>query len=193
MSKVRNTFVWTISIIAIAVSVSAVARSPLLEYRSPVYIGASYAGVIAMSLLLFQPMLAAGYLSGLSGRRGRRVHQWVGTFLVLLIIAHVLGLWITSPPEFVSPTPFSVWGVIAMWAVFITACLAALRRRLHLRPRTWRWSHKTLAIVIVVGTVVHAMMIEGTMEIFSKTILCLLVVGATVLALAGHKFSGASP
>ena len=37
-----------------------------------------------------------------------------------------------------------------------------------------------LAIVIVVGSVVHAILIEGTMETVSKAALCALVLAATV-------------
>jgi len=194
MSRFRNIFIWTVPVLAVAVTVSAAAVSPLLEWRSPIYIVAGFAGVIAMCLLLFQPMLAAGYLPGLSGRRGRRAHQWVGSILVLLVATHVVGLWITSPPDvidallFVSPTPFSVWGVIAMWATFSAACLAAIRRNLRLRPRTWRWSHKTLVTVVVGGTVLHAMKIEGTMEVYSKVMLCVLIVAVTVAAITGYKF-----
>src|SRR5213075_626128 len=97
---------------------------------------------------------------------------------------HVGGLWITSPPDmidallFSSPTPFSPFGVIAMWAIFAVALLATLRRRL--RPRTWRVAHTLLAIVIVAGSVVHAILIEGTMETVSKAALCALVLAATI-------------
>ncbi|MFT7576666.1 MAG: putative ferric reductase, partial [Alphaproteobacteria bacterium] len=79
---------------------------------------------------------------------------------------------------FASPTQFSAWGVIAMWAVFIVALLAAFRRRL--RPRTWRIAHTFLALVIVVGSVVHGILIEGTMETMSKVALCVLVLAATI-------------
>jgi hypothetical protein len=65
-----------------------------------------------------------------------------------------------------------------MWAIFAVALLAALRRRLGLRARTWRIIHLPLAIVIVVGGVVHAILIEGTMETFSKAALCVLVLAA---------------
>jgi hypothetical protein len=103
---------------------------------------------------------------------------------VAAVALHVLGLWLTSPPDVVdallfrSPTPFSAWGVIAMWAVFASALLAALRRRLRLRPIVWRLCHLTLAAVIVVGGVVHAMLIEGTMGMASKAALCALVLAA---------------
>lgn len=189
MSRLRIAFYWTAFAIAVAVPIGAAVTSPLLQWRDPVYIVAGFAGVIAMVLMLFQPMLAAGYLPGFSGPLGWRVHRRVGCVLVVLVTIHVAGLWITSPPDvidallFVSPTPFSIWGVIAMWGVFATACLVTFRRRLQLRPRTWRLSHRTLAAVIVVGSVVHAMMIEGTMETLSKSALCALVVIAAVLVL----------
>jgi DMSO/TMAO reductase YedYZ heme-binding membrane subunit len=67
-----------------------------------------------------------------------------------------------------------------MWAIFAVALLAALRRRLGLRPRTWRFIHMPLAIVIVAGSVVHCLLIEGTMETISKAALCALVLAATV-------------
>jgi len=194
LSKVRGVLIWAALMIAVAIPVSAAIMSPLLEYRSPIYIAAGFSGVIGMTLLLFQPLLAAGYLPGLTGRRGRRMHQLAGILLVVLILLHIAGLWITSPPDvidallFVSPTPFSVWGVIAMWATFAAACLAALRRTMRLQPRTWRWSHKTFVTFIVSGTVVHALKIEGTMEFYSKVMLCALVISATVLALIDYKF-----
>ena len=102
----------------------------------------------------------------------------------MAVVIHVGGLWITSPPDmidallFSSPTPFSPWGVVAMWAIFAVALLAALRRRLGLRPRTWRIVHTLLAIVIVAGSAVHAILIEGAMETVSKAALCALVLAA---------------
>ncbi len=148
------------------------------------------AGIVALSLLLVQPLLIAGYLPGLSAYRGRRAHHWIGGALVVAVVVHVAGLWITSPPDmidallFTSPTPFSPFGVIAMWAIFATALLAFLRRRWGLRPRTWRIAHVVLAVVIVVGSVVHGLLIEGTMETMSKVALCTLVLGATIKAMA---------
>ena len=102
----------------------------------------------------------------------------------MMVVVHVGGLWITSPPDmidallFASPTPFSPFGVIAMWAIFAVALLAAFRRRLGLR--TWRIAHMVLAAVIVVGTVLHGVLIEGAMETVSKAALCALVLGAAI-------------
>lgn len=170
--------------------VAAAALSPQLAWRGPVYILAGFAGIIALGILLLQPLLVGGYLPRLAARIGRRAHQWIGGALVAAVMVHVGGLWITSPPDmidallFSSPTPFSPFGVIAMWAIFAAALLAAFRRRLGLRPPTWRIAHRLLAIVIVAGSVVHAILIEGTMEMVSKAVLCALVLAATIKVMA---------
>ena len=180
----RVALIWVALASAVCVPIAAAAASPLLAWRDPVYILAGFAGIVALGLMLFQPLLIGGYLPGLSARIGRRAHPWIGGALVVAVVIHVGGLWITSPPDmidallFSSPTPFSPFGVIAMWAIFAVALLAALRRRL--RPRTWRVAHMLLAIVIVVGSVVHGILIEGTMETVSKAALCALVLAATV-------------
>ncbi len=184
------TLIWVALAAAICVPIAAAAASPLLAWRGPVYILAGFAGIVGLGVLLFQPLLIGGYLPGLSVRLGRRAHRWIGGALVVAVVIHVAGLWITSPPDMIdallltSPTPFSPFGVIAMWAIFAVALLAALRRRLGLRPRTWRIAHILLAIVIVAGTVVHAVLIEGAMEMVSKAALCALVLAAAVKLMA---------
>ena len=186
MRIARVTLIWAALAIAICVPIAAAAASPLLAWRDPVYILAGFAGIIALGIVLIQPLLIGGYLPGLSGRIGRRAHLWIGAALVVAVVIHVGGLWITSPPDmidallFSSPTPFSPWGVIAMWAIFAVALLAALRRRLGLRPRTWRIAHMLLAMAIVAGSVAHGMLVEGTMETVSKAALCALVLATTI-------------
>jgi len=59
------------------------------------------------------------------------------------------------------------------------------RKRLGLR--IWRIGHSAAAIVIVVGTVVHAWLVQGAMEDVTKAALCLLVLGAGVLALRRRR------
>ena len=190
MRMSRAPLIWAALAAAICVPIAAAAASPLLAWRDPVYILAGFAGIIALGLMLVQPLLAAGYLPGLSAYRGRRAHRWIGGALVVAVVVHVGGLWITSPPDmidallFASPTPFSPWGVIAMWAIFSVALLAAIRRQLGMRPRTWRIVHMSLAVVIVVGSVVHGVLIEGAMEVMSKVALCALVLGATIKVMA---------
>lgn len=193
MRVARGALVWAVLAAAIGVPIAVSLASPLLEWRGAVYIVAGLAGMIALGLMLVQPLLIAGYLPGrylpgLSAYRGRRVHHWTGGALVVAVLVHVGGLWITSPPDMVdallyaSPTPFSPWGVTAMWAIFAVALLAVFRRRLGLR--TWRFAHMSLAVVIVVGSVVHAMLVEGTMETVSKAALCTLVLAAAIKVIA---------
>jgi predicted ferric reductase len=188
MRLARATLIWALLAAAICVPIAAAAASPLLEWRGPVYIVAGFAGIIALGLMLVQPLLIGGYLPGLQAYRGRRAHHWIGGALVVAVVIHVGGLWITSPPDmidallFVSPTPFSPFGVIAMWAIFAVALLAALRRRLG--RRTWRIVHTSLAAVIVAGSVVHGILIEGTMETMSKAAICVLVLAAAIKVMA---------
>ena len=188
MRLARVTLIWALLAAAIFVPIAAAAASPLLEWRGPVYIVAGFAGIIALGLMLVQPLLIGGYLPGLQAYRGRRAHHWIGGALVVAVVIHVGGLWITSPPDmidallFVSPTPFSPFGVIAMWAIFAVALLAALRRRLGLR--TWRIAHMSLAVVIVAGSVVHGILIEGTMETMSKAAISVLVLAAAIKVMA---------
>jgi predicted ferric reductase len=184
----RVTLIWGALAAAICVPIAAAAASPQLAWRGPVYILAGFAGIIALGLTLIQPLLIGGYLPGLSGYRGRRAHHWIGGALVAAVVIHVGGLWITSPPDmidaltFSSPTPFSPFGVIAMWAIFAVALLAVFRRRLG--PRRWRIAHTLLAIVIVAASVIHGILIEGTMETGSKAALCALVLAATIKVMA---------
>lgn len=193
MRRVRPALVWLALLAAVTVPIVAATQSPLLAWRSPVYIAAGIAGVVGLALLLVQPLLAAGYLPGLSRGRARRVHRWTGGALVTAVVVHVAGLWITSPPDvidvllFRSPTPFSVWGAIAMWSVFAAALVTAFRHRIRLRPHVWRLGHRMLVTIAVATSAAHALLIEGTMETISKIILCGLAVFATAAAVLARR------
>jgi hypothetical protein len=185
LGSIRAVLTWICIALLIAVPIVIASQSPLLAWRRPGYIVAGFAGIVGMALLLLQPMLAASMLPGLGGSRGRSLHRLVGAGLLLAVIIHVAGLWITSPPDvidallFTSPTPFSVWGVIAMWALFVTTCVAVFRRKLP----GWRGIHRNLAIAIMTGSIVHAMLIEGTMGPTSKAMLCAAVFLATFIGI----------
>lgn len=189
----RAVLIWATLVASLIVPVLVAATSPLLAWREPVYIAAGFAGVAAMGLLLLQPLLAGGYLPGLGLRRSRRLHVWVGAGLVVAVSGHVIGLWITSPPDVVdallfrSPTSFSVWGVVAMWALFAAAVLGGFRRRVRLRPAMWRIFHTVFATVLVIGSIVHASLIEGTMGGLSKAVLCVLVLLALGAVIIGPR------
>lgn len=181
----RALLIWGTVLALMAVPVALAATSPLLSYRGAAYIVGGFAGIICLSLMVLQPLLAAGFLPGAGGPRGRRWHRWLGAALTAGVVLHVAGLYVTSPPDtmdallLVSPTPFSVYGVTAMWAVFLTALLAGLRRRIGLGPRLWQQLHGVLALVIAVSTVIHAVQIQGAMEPVTKWALSLAVLAAT--------------
>tara|TARA_R110000787_G_scaffold83575_2_gene179754 strand:- start:2765 stop:3364 length:600 start_codon:yes stop_codon:yes gene_type:complete len=180
----RTMSIWAAVVVALAVPVVAAAFSPLLQWRGPIYVAAGFAGIVAMALMLLQPLMAARLLPGITAHRSRRLHRRIGVFLILAVVAHVAGLWITSPPDVVdvlllrSPTPFSLWGVAAMWALFAAGVVAALRRRFSLGA--WRVVHTALVVIVVTGTVVHALLIDGAMETVSKWALAVMLGVATL-------------
>ena len=192
MVALRSILVWGALGAAVLVPLIEAAASPLLAWRDSVYILAGFAGIAAFVGLLVQPLLAGGHLPGLSPRRARIWHRWVGAGLGILVILHVLGLWLTSPPDVVdalllrSPTPFSIWGVIAMWALIAVGLMALLRRRIGLSPARWRLGHFALVTTVALSTVVHALLIEGTMGQVSKIALCVLVAVAVGTVVYGH-------
>lgn len=178
--------IWLLLGLVLVAPVALAATSPLLQWRDPVYILASFAGILAFALMVLQPLLAAGLLPGVALGQGRRVHRWLGSAVVFGVVLHVAALWLTSPPDvidallLVSPTPFSDWGVMAMWAVFAAALLAVFRRRLRLP--VWRLGHAALVSIAVLGTVLHALFVDGTMEVVSKTVLSAAVLAALTWA-----------
>ncbi len=185
----RAAALWCALAAVAVVPLVAAANSPLLAWRGPVYIAAGFAGALCLALLLFQPLLAATALPGLKVSSQRALHKVTGGVLLLALGVHVIGLWLTSAPDvidallFVSPTPFSAWGVVAMWAICAAAGMALIRRRRVITPRTWQRVHAGLGTVVVLGTVVHALLIDGTMELLTKVGLCAAVLAAQAWAL----------
>lgn len=182
--------VWAVLACLIFFPIGIASINPLLGYRELVYVIGGMAGITALAVLLIQPLLAGNYLPGVNNKQARLLHRWLGSALILMVILHVGGLYLASPMDaldallLIAPTPFSVYGVIGMWAVIVTAVLVALRTRLPIRYATWRVIHNTVAVVIAVTTVVHALMIEGAMGSISKLVLCtcvLLATGITIL------------
>lgn len=181
--------VWLLLAACTLVPVGLAAASPLQASREALWIFGGMAGVVALALLLVQPMLAAGLLPGSSIPTARRWHRWIGATIVSAVILHVFGLYLYSPDDIsdalllVSPTPFAVYGVVGLVGVVVTALLVAVRSRSGLRYVTWRIVHNAVSLVVVASSVVHAMLIEGAMGFVSKAILCVLVIAAAMIAL----------
>ncbi len=160
------------------------AFSPLLASRDTAYIIGGMSGIVALSLLLVQPLLAAGYLPGRSILSQRKWHRWVGSLFIVAVALHIVGLFVTSPDDMTdalllaAPTPFSVYGVVALWGVVLTGILVVVRKKCSLL--VWTLMHNGLALIVVIASVVHAVMIEGAMSHLSKQVLCICIVVVSV-------------
>ena len=149
--------------------------SPYLAFRPAIYIIAGFAGILTLPLLAIQPILPTRMVD-LNPIRARRLHRIIGPVLILLTLVHIGALYLTSPTDAVdalllrAPTLFSVFGVIALWALFITASLAMFRKSLP--KRLWNSLHLLFNVALSLSIVVHALQIEGAMEPVSKWIIC---------------------
>ncbi|MEO1702662.1 MAG: ferric reductase-like transmembrane domain-containing protein [Pseudomonadota bacterium] len=179
-SRIRALSVWFVLVAVSLAATFAAALSPLLQWRDLIYQLASFSGILALILLVVQPLLATNILPIPERFNARRVHRFLGLVLLGLVLVHVAALWVTSPPDvvdallLVSPTPFSLWGVIAMWALIGAAAVVALRRLLTLRFSIWQKMHLGLTAIAVAGTIAHVLLIEGVMEQISKIALCVV-------------------
>lgn len=169
--------------------------SPLQAGREVTYVMGALAGVLALSLLFVQPLLAAGFLPGFRRSRERRWHRRLGIVLLSAVGLHIIGLYLASPDDMrdalllVAPTPFSLYGVIALVAIVLTGLSAALRPRIRSGIiQHWNRIHSALAVIVVSATLVHAWMIDGTMNGLSKTISCICIAVATIAALVNLQW-----
>lgn len=161
------------------------AFSPLLKSRELIYVVGGLSGVVALSLLLVQPLLALGYLANVSLVRQRQWHLWSGALLVVTIALHIGALYVTSPDDMTdalllrSATPFSVYGVIALWGVLLIAMLVAFRNKIKIPIKRWKTVHVFIAAIVVVASIIHTLWIQGAMGTVSKWVLCGTIVFAT--------------
>ena len=176
----------------VLVPILIAAASPLQASRDAMWIVGGMAGVVALALLSLQPMLIGRFLPLSNRLRERSWHRWIGAAIVASVMLHVGGLYVTSPEDItdalllVSPTPFALYGVIGLAGVILTAGLAVLRKRLPYR--FWQIAHQVLAVIIVIGSVVHALLIEGVMGETSKLVLCIFLAIATAAAIWKSAF-----
>ncbi|RDJ19698.1 ferric reductase [Bosea caraganae] len=181
----RRTTAWIVVAAVAAVPVIAAAASPLQGGRELLWITGGMAGVVALSLLFVQPLLMAAAPPLLTARGGVRWHRWGGIAIVTMVGLHIGALYAYSPEDItdalllVAPTPFSLYGVISLWCLVLTAALAATRRVLKLGYKPWRILHSGLAVALVGAGAIHAIQIEGAMEEYSKLAICIAALTAT--------------
>ena len=192
MTSAKGRLVWGVIATLMIGPIVLAAVSPYLAYRNPAYIVGGFAGIVGLALFIIQPLLSAGFPPDASPTKRRRWHQWTGSILISCVMLHLGGLYVTSPQDtldallLVSPTPFSLYGVVAMWTTLLIVALVLLKRRMGLRPPVWQLIHSSLALVIVFATVIHALQIEGTMEAISKWILCVAALMISAFVAVRH-------
>ncbi len=183
----KTTFLWVLLAAVIGFPILIAVLSPLQVGRDAIYITGSFGGIVCLALLLIQPLLAAGCFPAGRLSQQQRWHRLVGVAILFTLFLHIAGLYLTSPDDMVdallliAPTPYSVYGAIALWGLVLTAIVAFTRRRWH--QRAWRFAHLSLAAVVVGASVVHALMIEGLMGSLSKILLCSCVLLTAAFAL----------
>ena len=194
MQGLRSALLWTVLIIGTIGPLALAGLSPLLEWRDLIYILASLTGILAFCLMLVQPIWAMGGSVEIPAKIRRGLHRWGGIGILGLVLAHVGGLWITSPPDVVdallfrSPTPFTPLGVIGLIAVTLAVCIALGRAKMP--PRIWRMGHSALVLIATLASAGHALLIEGTMETVSKILLCFFVLVLTLKAIVDRRMFG---
>jgi predicted ferric reductase len=183
--RLKRIALWTILALVAITPIVLAALSPLQRGREFLWVVGGMAGVLGMSLLLIQPFLMPTAFPRLGMVRHLRWHRWGGIAILAMVILHVGALYAYSPEDIsdalllVAPTPFSLYGVISLWCLVLTAVLTMMRRVMRLHPRPWRILHSVLAVAIVSAAAVHAVLIEGAMEDYSKRVLCFAALVAT--------------
>lgn len=178
--------VWAAVLLIAASPVAVAAASPLLRGRDLVWVFGGMAGVVALSLLFVQPLLASAWLPGTRGRTGIAWHRLTGALALGLVLAHVGGLYVYSPEDIadalllVAPTPFSLYGVTGLATLSLAALVGFSRRRVRLPPGVWRGLHLCIAAVAACASVIHAWMIEGAMGEITKGMVCAATVVSTL-------------
>ena len=119
------------------------------------------AAAIAVPLLALQPLLAAVARV--------RWHRVLGLAVFALVAVHVAALFVESPADarFAMSPDGPTRARMALIATIALAGVVALgvgRRRLPLRPATWRIVHAYLAAVVLVLGVGHAVLTDGALD-----------------------------
>ena len=118
------------------------------------------AACLAVAALAVQPWLT---------RRRVGVHVRVGGIVAVLVALHVVALFVEDPDDALfsmspdGPTRARM-ALFATVLLVVVTLLGVLRRRLRWSPATWRFLHGSLAALVVVLGVGHAVLIQGALD-----------------------------
>ncbi|GAA4760412.1 ferric reductase-like transmembrane domain-containing protein [Actinomycetospora chibensis] len=151
---------------------------PHLAGAPALLVVSTLAACVAVAALAVQPWLT---------RRRVGVHVRVGGIVAVLVALHVVALFVEDPddalfsmsPDGPTRSRMALFATVLLVAVTL---LGVLRRRLRWSPATWRFLHGSLAALVVVLGVGHAVLIQGALDGWGTVVLLVLgglgVVGA---------------
>ena len=128
------------------------------------------AACLAVAALAVQPWLT---------RRRVGVHVRVGGIVAVLVALHVVALFVEDPDDALfsmspdGPTRARM-ALFATVLLVVVTLLGVLRRRLRWSPATWRFLHGSLAVLVVVLGVGHAVLIQGALDGWGTVVLLVL-------------------
>ena len=146
------------------------AAAPHLAAASPVLVVSTLAACVAVAALAAQPWLT---------RRKVGAHVRVGGVVAVLVAVHVIALVVESPDDALysmsidGPTRARM-ALIATVLLAVVVLLGVLRRRLRWSAATWRFVHGSLAGLVVVLGVGHAVLIQGALDGWGTAVLLAL-------------------
>ncbi len=132
-----------------------------LEAAPAALVLSTAAGALAVSALVLQPLLA--------GRGRISVHRLLGGVALVLVLAHVAGLFIVAPDDALfamspdGPTRARM-ALIATIALLAVVLLGVLRERLPMSGATWRILHGFLATLVILLGFGHAVLTDGALD-----------------------------
>lgn len=163
-----------------ALLVTLALAGPHLVGAPVLLVVSTLAACLAVAALAVQPWLT---------RRRVGVHIRVGGIVAVLVAVHVVALFVEDPddalfsmsPDGPTRARMALFGTVLLVAVTL---LGVLRRRLHWSPATWRFVHGSLAALVVLLGVGHAILIQGALDGWGTAVLLVLgglgVVGVVV-------------
>jgi hypothetical protein len=163
-------------VVGAALLVTVALTGPHLDGAPVLLVVSTLAACLAVGALAAQPWLT---------RRRVPAHVRVGGVVAALVGVHLVALLVEDPDDALysmspdGPTRARM-ALIATVLLVVVTLLGVLRRRLRWSPATWRFVHGSLAVLVVVLGVGHALLIEGALEGWGTVVLVALGVVGTL-------------
>ena len=173
----RRVALWAALAAVVAVPLALALTDFHLEGAPAALVLSTAAGALAVSALVLQPLLAG------RGRIGP--HRMLGAVALVLVLAHVAGLFVVAPDDALfamspdGPTRARM-ALIATIALVAVVALGVGHGRLPIGAASWRILHAFLAVLVIALGIGHAVLTDGALDGIGTP----LLLGLGLLALA---------